>query len=282
MPGIDQFESVFRGADHAVFAYDPPRVARILAISDLDRGAHQSWREQVQGFLPGSLHAAAWSDAGPDDYGDVAQLLELERERRPDLVVTYRNLGSDAWRWPYSLGTHLDVLTRVGEAPVLVVPHPGAGRAAEHAQHDTDVVMAMTDHLAGDGSLVNWAASLATDRLLLTHVEDDRAFERFMAVIAKVPDLDTDLARREVAWRLRKDPADYAGRCRAVLAEHRADLRVDSILTEGHRERECRRLVEERRVDLLVLHTEDDHQLAMHGLAYQLAVAIRSIPVLLL
>ena len=38
----------------------------------------------------------------------------------------------------------------------------------------------------------------------------------------------------------------------------------------------------EDEVDLLVLNTKDDDQLAMHGLAYPLAIELREIPLLLL
>jgi len=54
------------------------------------------------------------------------------------------------------------------------------------------------------------------------------------------------------------------------------------IITTGHHLAEYKRLVEEHRVDLLVMNTRDDDQMAMHGLAYPLAVELRSIPLLLL
>ena len=40
-------------------------------------------------------------------------------------------------------------------------------------------------------------------------------------------------------------------------------------------------LIAKREIDLLVLHTKDD-QLAMHGVAYALAVELRGIPLLML
>jgi hypothetical protein len=53
-------------------------------------------------------------------------------------------------------------------------------------------------------------------------------------------------------------------------------------VTHGHHLSEYRRLVQEHDVDLLVMNTKDEGQLAMHGLAYPLAIEIRSIPLLLL
>ncbi len=40
--------------------------------------------------------------------------------------------------------------------------------------------------------------------------------------------------------------------------------------------------IDEKQVDLLVLNTKDGDQLAMHGLAYPLAVEVRQIPLLML
>ena len=45
---------------------------------------------------------------------------------------------------------------------------------------------------------------------------------------------------------------------------------------------EYKRLIDEHAVDLLVLNTKDEDQLAMHGIAYALAVEMRQIPLLML
>ena len=41
-------------------------------------------------------------------------------------------------------------------------------------------------------------------------------------------------------------------------------------------------LVEENEIDLLVMYTKDEEQLAMHGIAYPLAVELRATPLLML
>ena len=50
----------------------------------------------------------------------------------------------------------------------------------------------------------------------------------------------------------------------------------------GHHLAEYKRLIEQQEVDLLVLNTKDENQLAMHGMAYALAVELRQIPLLML
>ena len=62
----------------------------------------------------------------------------------------------------------------------------------------------------------------------------------------------------------------------------RPAISVESVVAHGHHLTEYSRLVEEHRADLLVMHTKDEDQLAMHGLAYPLAIEVRSVPLLLL
>ena len=58
----------------------------------------------------------------------------------------------------------------------------------------------------------------------------------------------------------------------------------DDLLDVSHRDRvdAGERLIEEHEVDLLVMNTKDEDQLAMHGLAYSLAIELRAIPLLML
>ena len=50
----------------------------------------------------------------------------------------------------------------------------------------------------------------------------------------------------------------------------------------GHLLADYRELVVENEIDLLVMYTKDEEQLAMHGIAYPLAVELRSTPLLML
>ena len=64
----------------------------------------------------------------------------------------------------------------------------------------------------------------------------------------------------------------------------------DLLQVPGHRRAhlgigympEDRRLIDEHKVDLLVMNSRDEDQLAMHGLAYPLAVELNHVPMLLL
>ena len=164
----------------------------------------------------------------------------------------------------------MDVLTQATTTPVLVVPHPERPEFQRLAVRRPKSVMAMTDHLTGDHRLVNFAAHFteAEGTLSLSHVEDDTTFERYMEAISKISTIDTDTARQEIRARLLKDPSDYIETCREGLAKSAPTLTVESVVTSGHHIREYQRLIEEHDVDLLVMNTKDEGQLAMHGLAY--------------
>ncbi len=285
MSKVDQFESRFRAAVKEVYRYRPPELSKVLVITDLDREAATTFADGCRRFLD-VLAAARWHTVSGESFRNVAELLNLVVEHDPDLICTYRHLHSNAWKWPHSLGEHVDVLTQVTSCPVMVVPHPARGGALEHAQQDTDRVMAITDHLTGDDRLVSFAARLTTPRgtLYLSHVEDEAVFERYMDVIAKIPQIDTETARETVKGQLLKEPLEYIESCAEVLARDAGDLSltVEPVVTMGHRLSEYERLIRAHEVDLLVMNTKDKDQLAMHGLAYPLAVDLRTIPLLML
>ena len=148
----------------------------------------------------------------------------------------------------------------------------------------TRSVMAITDHLTGDHHLVSYAAALTAPggKLFLTHVEDEAAFERYISTIGKIPTIDTESARHEILDQLLKEPRDYIASCREVLRREALPIELEEIIALGHHLTDYRRLIEEHDVNLLVLNTKDDDQLAMHGLAYPLSVELRDTPMLLL
>ncbi len=284
MTKVDQFESVFRAAAKTPFDYQPVEVGSGLVVSDETQDEASDFSEGVRTFLSvlDRGENIRWSSAHGGQFDTVPDLLGLVEKERPGLICTYRHLHSDSWQWPYTLGEYIDVLTQATSTPVLVLPHPK--REPERTRTDTDVVIAMTDHLVGDDRLVNWSARFTDGggRLVLSNVEDEVVFERFLEVIGKIPSIETDDAREHIRDRLVRDAHDYIGSCVRALAQANLPITVDEVVTHGHHLSEYRRIVDEQDADLLVMNTKDDDQLAMHGLAYPLAIEIRSIPLLLL
>ena len=286
MTNVDQFESVFRSAARTVFQPKPVEIDSVLVVCDGNVSDAEEFTARSRSFL-GVLDESEnlrWVTVPGSEFGTVPELLERVEAERPGLICTHRHLHSESWRWPYTLGEYVDVLTQATTTPVLVMPHPKRPEFQKLAGRRPHSVMAMTDHLTGDHRLVNYAAHVTPPggRLLLSHVEDDAIFERYMEAISKISTIDTDVAREEIRARLLKDPEDYIESCRERLARTSPELTIESIVTSGHHIRAYRRLIEEHEVDLLVMNTKDEDQLAMHGLAYSLAIELRTIPLLML
>ncbi len=283
MTRIDQFASAFLSASKTVFNHEPVPLSTALVITDLSQYEARLFGDRVRAFLGVLGDNVQWLDVDGEACGSVGDLLNLVEQQRPDLICTYRHLHSGAWKWPYGLGEHLDVLTQVTTTPVLVLPRPEDAEAFESVG-DTNAVMAMTSHLMGDHRLINYAARFTEPggTLYAAHVEDSATFERYMEVIAKIPMIETDTAREEIEKQLLKEAHDYIGSCREELARASVELNLEEIVLLGHHLAEYEKLVQDREVDLLIFNTKDDDQLAMHGLAYPLAVELRALPLLML
>lgn len=286
MTNIDQFESVFKSADKTPFTHEAVDIHSVLVVTDADDKASQSFAQQARTFLK-VLEAESplqLSTLTGQQYTGVGQLLQQVGRHEPDLICTYRNLSIPASEYPYSLGVYVDVLTQASTIPVLLLPHPSVELDRPDVLAGTGTVMAITDHLTGDHHLVSYAVHMAEPqgKLFLSHVEDAADFERYITTISKIPTIDTESAREEILEQLLKEPHDYIRSCRDVLKSEGLPIDIEETLTLGHHLSDYKRLIEEHEVNLLVLNTKDDEQLAMHGLAYPLSIELRQTPLLLL
>ena len=286
MTNVDQFESMFRSASREVFRHEPVNIESVLVVTDRDEAGAQQFGDQIRQFLMVVCadEKVRWRDVHGSEFQTAGELLALVESATTDIICTYRNLHSTAWKWPYSLGAHVDLLTQHTGVPVMLLPHPEAQRSADHALENTNRVMAIADHLTGDHRLVNYAVRFTENdgTLWLTHVEDEATFGRYMEIISKIPTIDTDDARETVREQLLKEPQDYIDGCVEVLEKAGTHVKVEHLVVFGSHLSEYKRLIEEHEVDLLVLNTKDEDQLAMHGMAYALAVELRQIPLLML
>jgi hypothetical protein len=260
-------------------------IRKILVVTDLATEEARSFTEGLEKFLVELGDGIEWIPLTNDEYDDVDALLAKVDEVKPDLIVSYRNVRYGTWRWPYSLGVYLNVLTRETDYPVMVMPNPHERPDLWWSKGRTDTVMVLADHLTGDDRLVDYGARFTRPdgTLYLTHVEDDAVFERYIEVIGKIPSIDTEIARGDIKERLLKEPRDYVDTCREVLAEQgHLTHEVVPVVVMGHRLADYVRLIEEHEVDLLVFHTKEEDDLALHGKAYSLAVQLRDVPILML
>tara|TARA_B100000475_G_scaffold191550_1_gene164578 strand:- start:3462 stop:4322 length:861 start_codon:yes stop_codon:yes gene_type:complete len=286
MSSLDQFESVFNAAAKDAFTPQSIQIKRILIIQDLREELQDDFLYLVKGFLAvlEKKTEVKWEIFGSEKPSKIHAILESVENYRPDLIVTYRHLHCDSVDWSYGLGIHIDVLTQATTTPVLILPNPDRNNLANSSFKRTKKVMAVTDHLAGDHSLVSYAALFTqTDgTLFLAHVEDKSVFDRYIKAVSKIPDLDTETASEQIKARLLKDPNDYVESCKKRLTESLPTINIERWVKLGSRMSDYRNLIDENEIDLLVMYTKDDEQLAMHGVAYPLAVELKTTPLLML
>ena len=283
MPTLDLFESVFKSAIKPRFHHAEPSIDRSLIITDLAQDAVEEYSSLVQQLLS-QQQITEWEIISGDQYRSTLDLLSLLEDRTVDLICCYRNLHSQAWQHPHSLGSHLDVLIQKASTPVLVLPHPQADYAYQRAYDGIQQVLAITDHMTDDDQLVSYAAKFTAPNghLHLAHIEDDIIFARYMEAIGKIATIDTDSAETALRHQLLKYPREYIDSCKTVLESRYPDMTIGNIVNYGHRLREYLVYVDELKIDLLVIHGKDEDQLAMHGLSYPLAVELRQIPILII
>ena len=157
MTQIDEFESLFKSASKPVFHIEPVTVNRVMVVLDEAAPLSPEYVPSVMKFL--SVLNNIEQDIETlivtgEQYHSVGNLLERIQDFEPDLVCTYRNLRIPATEFPFSLGVFVDVLTQATSIPVLLLPRPDMVNGPEHVLTNTDRVMAVTDHLAGDSQLV--------------------------------------------------------------------------------------------------------------------------------
>ncbi|MDD9941938.1 MAG: hypothetical protein OXU20_12910 [Myxococcales bacterium] len=281
---VDEFESVFRAASREPFALDPLPVPKVLVVTDLQGAAAVEFVDSARRLLGTLGQGVVWAHVGEGDFSDTEGMLAAVKAEQPTLVCSYRDLRSSSWRFPYSLGAYLNVLVRHTELPVVVLPNPHEVAPAQWRDSDTDSVMVVADHLAGDNQLVSWGVRLTRPGgvLHLTHVEDDATFERYLDAISKIASIDTDNARTEIREQLLKEPRDYIRSAARGVAAAGIALQVHEIVVMGHRMAQYKSLVTEQNVDLLLFHGTQDGQLAMHGTGYLLTVELRRTPLVVI
>lgn len=280
---IDEFESLFRRSERELFQYVDIPVESITVISDQNSEHAQQTIEMARKFVPRLDSVPNWRTICGDEYRTVSELLDTLNSVQTDLIVTYRHLHEDSFVPQHSLGVHLDVLTQTTSIPVFVLPG-SAAQPASVSERVCDRVMVVADHISGDNRLINYGARMCRTggTMWLCHIEDDRIFGRYMDTIAKIPEIDSDDAKILIENQLIRDAQEFIDGCCSVIQTEGPNINVKSYVGRGHHLKDYRKLVEDNDVDLLVVNTKDDDQLAMHGRAYSLSVELTDVSMLLL
>ena len=275
MDHIDEFESMFRRAERESFQHVTIPIESVVFVTDQSASESERRRHEIQEFMPLLRGVNSWREISGDQYSNVAELLAKLDEQQTDMVITYRHLQEQSLVPQHSLGVFLDVLSQVTTIPVLVLPgtsthpEPLTGKLC-------DRVMVVADHISGDNGLINYGSRMCPDdgTLWLCHVEDDSVFERYMRVIAQIPEIDSDQARGLIETTLLKGAQDFIDTCIVEMQESRPSVTYENRVTRGHFLKQYTELIKSGDIDLLVTNTRDEDQLAMHGLAYSLSVEL--------
>lgn len=280
---IDEFESIFRRSERERFQYVEVPISAVTVISDDSREDAASIVEMSKAFLPRLSTVQSWRTISGDQFNTVAELAAVLDSEQTDLIITHRHLHEESMVPQHSLGVHLDVLTQTTSIPVLVLPGSAVCPASLNGE-ECDRVMVVADHISGDNRLINYGVRMCREggTIWLCHVEDDAVFERYMRAIARIPEIDSDDARILIENQLLRDAQEFIDNCVQVIQSEGPNINVNSSVGRGHHLRELKKLITDHNVDLVVVNTKDDDQLAMHGRAYSLSVELTDVSMLLL
>lgn len=283
---LDDFESVFRSSVKTRFQLVVPELKSLMLLTDLPIDDAGEFEGQVKTFLSSTIAVdeLEWHTVRQDDFGQVSEMIQLVASEKPDLIVSYRHLLGRDKELRHSLGSFIDSVTQATEFPVLLLPPLSSDGFDKRMSDGIKSVLVVTDHIIGDQTLVNWGVLMCpkNGKIILAHVEDDATYQRYIDIIAMIPDANTETTAERIKKKLLGRPRDYITSIAQALEEAGIDETVEPLVTMGHTLIDYKRIMDEHDVDLLVCNTKDDNQLAMHGMAYAMAVEIQNRPILLL
>ncbi|MEM9488150.1 MAG: universal stress protein [Myxococcota bacterium] len=287
---LDDFEAVFRSSVKSRFKLEAPPLGSIMVLTDLPAGEAAALETRVQEFLaqsfsgaPGEYLRPSWRTVRDGEYGRVSEMIALISDESPDLIVSYRHLLGRDKDLLHSLGSFIDTATQATDIPVLLLPplsHPDFDRRMK----TMDTVLVATDHIASDQALVNWGVSICPNHgtVVLAHIESESVFKRYGEIIAMIPDADTETTLARIRKKLLGRPRDYIDSIIAELRAAEIDEKVVPVVEMGDTLSDYKRIIDEHDVDLIVMGTKDNNQLAMRGMAYAMAIELQDRPMLLL
>ena len=283
MDHIDEFESLFKRSQREQYQHTDIGIKSVTFINDTDQQEALLIQRSIVKCFPCFDETQSWHYLCADDYSNVDEMVKGLQRDQSDMLVTYRHLNEQSMIPQHSLGVYLDVLTQVSTVPVLVLPGTSLNPVSLDNRKCAHV-MVVADHILGDANLINYGVAMLQDPgvLWMCHVEDDRVFDRYISAIGRIPEIDTDEAKTLIAAQLSKEAIDYMEICERELEKKKPWLDVESTVAMGHVLSLYQSLIIDHEIDLLVMNTKDEGQLAMHGTAYSLSVELEEIPLLLL
>ena len=282
MSTIDQFESVFRSALRPSYQQSYLPLVNLLLISDLGDEEASQYLIEVEKFFTDASVPPKITHLAKEKSVDLDNLLSEIDRLSPDLIITHRHLHSSQANNIYTLGDHIEVLTQITSVPILLFPHHQSWRKDQFSPPDR--IMVLSDQLSDNPTLVDAAVSVLSTpgHLLLAHVEDEATFEYYLKIIAKLPELDTELAREQIKEQLLKEAELFTEAITKSFQDGKTEIITSSYVSMGHPLKKYVSLVKENQIDLVVIQGKDEEQVAILGMSYALAVELNELPLLIL
>ena len=274
---IDHFASLFRAADKEQVDIPMVRISKVALVTDVSIDeSHQLW-ERWKGILPNPVEMVLLDGSMTQS---LPKLVDSLKEIEVDLVMTYRCLHSDAWQYPYAVGSYIEVLTQIVPFPVLLMPHI---HEESKTYANAKSILLLSAELTKEAALVGFAGAFSTKetQLLLAQIDDKSTFLRIIDIISKIPQIDTDDAKQYITERREQEMNDWVFRCTQNLSQQPNAPVVSQIDMLDPSMKECAAVIGQHNAELVVINTKDDEQLAIHGLAYPIMVQFRQLPLLL-
>lgn len=285
MDSLHIFESVFRRAIRDQYEYGKVEIRTVLLLTDLEPVQLTDFEAGVFEFLANALEGQNYrlERLEGKDFSNWSDLKARVEAIHPDLIISYRLLRIPD-QITNSLGVYIDALSQSTEYPILIMPNPRFyGKFVPEDPQQITVLVA-TEHLYADHRLVNYAVGISEPggRLILAHIEDEDTFNYYMKAIGRIPEIHTEAAKEHLKEQLVEVPRYYMESVKEALQDARPDLEVRFEVGLGHLITSYTELVKKHKVDILVVQTKDDTQMAAHSLGYSLAIEFIKMPVLLI
>lgn len=274
---LDHFASIFRAADKETIAIREREIVKVLIVTDVGYEKSLEIWERWRAFFFQTVTVRVLHG---EESLDISTITEKLDEADCDLIVSYRCLHSENWRYPHAIGSYVEVITQLTSKPVLLMPHI---REDTKDYAPPESIVLLSNDLTKASDALAWACCFRGHRSRCTLVELENMvhFNRVLDVIAKIPQLDTDVAREKIMKQMHTDSADWVIRSQKILKNWKRPPSLARKQVVQNALAACSDIVQQVGAELIVLNTKAEDQLALHGLVYPFMVHFRHTPLLL-
>ena len=278
---LDLFESIFKRAQRINFDYAPPVLDSVLILtSELAEAAPATLIERSLGVLNRPMPPIVARRSLSND-ADELSIGNLVLDLSPDLIVLQRHLLQGDHTWNRGFGGLVQSLIQHHSIPILVLPNH---LTEPNESTGFTTVAAVVDQPLNNNDLVNWASTFCNSpgALYLHHIEAEDQFERTMTAIERIPELNSQVARRTLKRELMQEADRFLQHCQLTLQQYRPDLSVQYSVDMTRVQHGYLSWLEQTKPDLIVLDTLDATRALNRGIAGVLSLQFTDLPFLLL